>query len=57
MLCFYFFPHRHISFVFCQREKTGEHINVVSQSLLNGKAAFKENSSTFVFLNLKGSLE
>jgi len=40
-----------------QKEKIGEQINVVSQSLLNGKTAFKENSSIPYIFNLKGGLD
>ena len=40
-----------------QRENIGNQINVVSQSLLNGKTAFKENSSIPYIFNLKGGLD
>lgn len=40
-----------------QKEKIGEQINVVSQSLLNGKTTFKENSSIPYIFNLKGGLD
>lgn len=40
-----------------QREQIGEQINVVSQSLLNGQTAFKENSSIPYIFNLKGGLD
>jgi hypothetical protein len=40
-----------------QREKISKQINVVSQSLLNGKTAFNENSSIPYIFNLKGGLD
>jgi hypothetical protein len=40
-----------------QRDKIGKQINIVSQSLLNGKTAFKENSSIPYIFNLKGGLD
>lgn len=40
-----------------QREMIGKQINIVSQSLLNGKTAFKENSSVPYIFNLKGGLD
>ena len=40
-----------------QREEIGEQVNVVSQSLLNGQIAFKENSSIPYIFNLKGGLD
>jgi hypothetical protein len=38
-------------------EAIGARINAVSQSLLNGKTAFKENSSIPYIFNLKGGLD
>lgn len=40
-----------------QRENIGNKINLVSQSLLNGKTDFRENSSVPHIFNLKGGLE
>lgn len=40
-----------------QRENIREQINIVSQSLLNGKTVFKENSSILYIFNLKGGLD
>lgn len=40
-----------------QRENIEKQINIVSQSLLNGKTAFKENSSIPYIFNLKGGLD
>ena len=40
-----------------ERETITTKINVVSQSLLNGKTDFKENSSVPYIFNLKGGLE
>ncbi|MEX8549402.1 MAG: hypothetical protein V5804_17510 [Mucilaginibacter sp.] len=40
-----------------KREKIGNQIDIVSQSLLNGQTAFKENSSVPYIFNLKGGLE
>ncbi len=40
-----------------QREKVTNQINKISQSLLNGQTAFKENSSIPYIFNLKGGLD
>lgn len=40
-----------------QRENIEKQLNLVSQSLLNGKTAFKENSSIPYIFNLKGGLD
>jgi hypothetical protein len=39
------------------REKIKKQINIISQSLLNGKTDFKENSSIPYIFNLKGGLD
>ncbi len=40
-----------------QKENIGNKINLISQSLLNGKKDFNENSSIPYIFNLKGGLE